>query len=96
MKKFLFIYNATPERGSDTDEDWMAWFESIGQHLVDVGNPFQGGTLVKGDAVTNITSFAELVGGYSIINATDIDQAAGLAKSCPNAAGIRIFEAIPM
>lgn len=96
MKKFLFIYNATPERGSDTDEDWMAWFGSIGQHLVDVGNPFQGGTLVKGDGVTDITSFAELVGGYSLINATDIDQAAGLAKSCPNAAGIRIFEAIPM
>jgi hypothetical protein len=96
MKKFLFIYNATPERGSDTDEDWMAWFEKIGEHLVDVGNPFDGGTLVKGGAVTELSSFADFVGGYSLINATDIEQAAELAKSCPNAAGIRIFEAIPM
>ena len=96
MKKFLFIYNATPERGSDTDEDWMAWFGAIGEHLIDVGNPFDGGTLVKGGAVSDITSFSELVGGYSLISAADIEQAAGLAKSCPNAAGIRIFEAIPM
>ena len=81
MKKFLFIYTATPERGSDTDEDWMAWFGSIGEHLVDVGNPFDGGTLVKGGAVSDITSFSELVGGYSLISAADIEQAAGLAKS---------------
>ena len=30
------------------------------------------------------------------LNAKDIEEAAGLAKSCPNAAGIRIFETIPM
>jgi len=96
MKKFLFIYNASPEQGADSMDDWMAWFGSIGEHLVDVGNPFQGGTLVKGGAVTELSSFTDLVGGYSLINATDINQAAGLAKTCPNAAGIRIFEALPM
>jgi hypothetical protein len=96
MKKFLFIYNATDEQGADTMEAWMAWFGSIGEHLVDVGNPIQGGTLVKGDTVSQLTSFADLVGGYSLINAEDIDQAAGFAKTCPNAAGIRIFETIPM
>jgi len=96
VKKFLFIYNATPDQGGDTAEDWMAWFKSVGEHLVDVGNPIQGGTLVKGQNVSELSSFADLVGGYSLINAKDIAEAAELAKSCPNAAGIRIFETIAM
>ena len=96
MKKFLFIYNASPQEGSDSMDDWMAWFRSVGEHLVDVGNPIQGGTLVKGESVTELTSFDDLVGGYSLINAKDIEEATGLAKSCPNAAGIRIFETLPM
>ena len=96
MKKFLFIYNASPEQGSDSMDDWMAWFQSICEHLVDVGNPIHGGTLVKGQNVSELSSFDDLVGGYSLINAKDIEEAAGLAKSCPNAAGIRIFETIPM
>ena len=96
MKKFLFIYNASPERGSDTMDDWMNWFNSIGNHLVDLGNPIQGGTLVKGGQRTELTSFDELVGGYSLINAKDIDEAVALVATCPNAAGVRIFETMPM
>jgi len=96
VKKFLFIYNATPEPGTETDEEWMAWFGSIGQHLVDVGNPIQGGTLVKGGERTELTSFDDFVGGYSPINAADIDEAVALAKGCPSAGGVRVFETIPM
>jgi hypothetical protein len=96
MKKFLFIYNAAAEQGEDTMDAWMAWFGSVGEHLVDVGNPIQGGTLVKGDSTTELTSFADLVGGYSLFNAEDLAQAVSFAKTCPNAAGIRIFETIPM
>lgn len=96
MKKFLFIYNASPAEGTDAMDEWMAWFGSIGQHLVDVGNPIQGGTLVKGAESSELTSFTDLVGGYSLINANDIGEAVALAKSCPNAAGVRIFETLPM
>ena len=96
MKKFLLIYNASPAQGSDSMDEWMAWFGSINQHLVDVGNPIQGGTLVKGAESSELTSFTDLVGGYSLINATDISEAVALAKSCPNAAGVRIFETLPM
>ena len=96
MKKFLFIYNASPEDDSDTMDDWMKWFTSIGESVVDIGNPFMGGTQVIGSKVEEITSFADFVGGYSIVNAKDIDGAISLAKTCPNKAGIRIFEAIPM
>ena len=96
MKKFLFIYNASSEPGSDTNDAWMSWFGSIGEHLVDVGNPIQGGSLVKGGTTTELSSFADFVGGYSLINAKDIDEATALAKTCPNEAGVRVFETIPM
>ena len=96
MKKFLFIYNASPTEGTESMDDWMAWFGSIGQNLVDVGNPIQGGTLVKGAESSELTSFTDFVGGYSLINASDIGEAIALAKSCPNAAGLRIFETMPM
>lgn len=96
MKKFLFIYNANPEQGNDSMDDWMNWFGSIGEHLVDVGNPIQGGTLVKGGEAIDLTSFADFVGGYSLINAADMSEAVALAKSCPNPPGVRIFETIPM
>ena len=96
MKKFLFIYNASPEQGSDSMDDWMAWFKTVGEHLVDVGNPIQGGTLVKAGSVSDLTSFADLVGGYSLINANNMAAAVQLAKSCPNEAGVRIFETLPM
>ena len=96
MKKFLFIYNASPAQGTDSMEEWMAWFGSIGQHLVDVGNPIVGGVLVKGTESSDLTSFSDLVGGYSLVNANDIGEAVALANSCPNAAGVRIFETQPM
>jgi len=96
MKKFLFIYNASPGDDSDTHDDWMKWFGSIGSSTVDVGNPFDGGTLVKGASVQEITSWDDFVGGYSIVNAADMAGAIALAKGCPNKAGVRIFEAIPM
>lgn len=96
MKKYLFIYNASPAEGADSMDDWIAWFGSIGQNLVDVGNPIQGGTLVKGGETIELTSFTDFVGGYSLINASDIGEAVALAKSCPNAAGVRVFETLPM
>lgn len=96
MKKFLFVYNASPEPGTETDQDWMNWFGTIGENLVDVGNPFNGGKLVKGGESSDLSSFADFVGGYSLISAADIDEAVSIAKGCPSAAGVRVFEAIPM
>ena len=83
MKKFLYIYNASPDAGSDSMDAWMAWFGSIGEHLVDVGNPIQGGTLVKGDSSTELTSFTDFIGGYSLINAEDLAQAVTFCKELP-------------
>lgn len=96
MKKFLFIYNASKDDDSDTNGDWMAWFKSLGGNLVDIGNPINGGTLVAGNKETELTSFTDFVGGYSLVNAKDLASAVALAKTCPNKAGVRVFETLPM
>ena len=94
MKKFLFIYNASND--DDSDDAWMAWFTAIGKSVVDIGNPFDGGMLVKQNGVSEITEWSDFVGGYSLVNAEDMAAAVLLAKGCPNKAGVRVFEAIPM
>lgn len=94
MKKFLFIYNASND--DDSDEAWMGWFTSIGKSVVDIGNPFNGGMLVKQNDASEITEWSDFVGGYSLVNAEDMAAAVLLAKGCPNKAGVRVFEAIPM
>ena len=96
MKKFLFIYNASPVDDSDTEAAWMSWFESLGENIIDIGNPFDGGKLVNKSGVIEISSWSDFVGGYSLISAEDMDAAVALAKGCPNEAGVRVFEAIPM
>ena len=95
MKKFLFIYNASSEDDLAGKGDWMTWLQSISTHVVDIGSPFPGGTLVKGSHVTELSSMSDLVDGYSLINAKNIEEAATLAKSSPSKAGVRIFEAVP-
>jgi len=94
VKKFLFIYNASNE--ADSGDAWMAWFTSIGQSVVDIGNPFHGGKIVTAEGARDITEWSDFVGGYSLVNAVDMDAAVALAKGCPNKAGVRVFEAIPM
>jgi hypothetical protein len=95
MKKFLFIYNASNDDGG-SDDAWMEWFTAIGKSIIDIGNPFNGGTLVKQNSVNEITEWSDFVGGYSLVNAEDMAAAVNLAKGCPNKAGVRVFEAIPM
>jgi hypothetical protein len=75
MATFLLTYR-TPG-GSDGIEAWKAWFEELGDAVVDRGNP-----------VFTATTFGECgsapaLGGYSLITADNLEAAAVLAKGCP-------------
>jgi hypothetical protein len=95
MSDFTFLYrgrdtNASPEQMQKTMEKWRSWFKDLGEkgHLKDIGHPLESaGKVVKGKqkAVTD-GPFAEakdVVGGFSLIQARDLDQAVELSKSCP-------------
>jgi hypothetical protein len=95
MSEFAFLYRggntpASPEQMQKTMEKWMAWFKELGAkgHVKDPGHPLEAtGKVVKGNhkAVTD-GPFAEakdVVGGFTLIEARDLDYAAELSKGCP-------------
>ncbi|HMA47606.1 MAG TPA: YciI family protein [Frankiaceae bacterium] len=62
---------------ADAMAAWNAWFEGLGTHLVDRGNPvFTSRAL--GDCGTKTR-----LGGYTLITADDLDAAVALAQGCP-------------
>ena len=99
MSEFLFLYRSpapqgSPEQMQKTMQKWTAWMKELGEkgHLKSEGHPLERtGKLVKGKQKTVIDGpFAEskdLVGGYTLIEARDLEQAVELSKGCP------IFEA---
>src|SRR5581483_5893001 len=95
MSDFTFLYrgrdtNASPEQMQKTMEKWRTWFKQLGEqgHLKDIGHPLEhSGKVVRGKqkSVTD-GPFAEakdVVGGFTLIQARDLEQAAELSKGCP-------------
>ncbi len=104
MKQFVYIYHLdnpqmTPSEGAM--DAWMKWFESMGDKIVDGGNPFntanESQAQIKDQKVTmNVTSAT----GYSIVKASDLTEAVEMAMGSPMATGddswIEVYETLPM
>jgi len=80
----------TPERAQQNMQKWMAWMRDLDArgHLKDRGQPLErAGKVVKGQQKTvSDGPYAEtkdLVGGFTIVEARDIDQAVDLSRGCP-------------
>ena len=95
MNEFVFLYRGgegrpeSPELGQQVMQKWMAWFKALAEkgHVVDRGQPLErNGKIVAPGRVVTDGPFAEtkdLVGGYTLIKARDVAEAAELAKGCP-------------
>jgi hypothetical protein len=98
MSEFLYLYRRSeaaiaalsPERSQQMMQKWMAWLKDLTEkgHVKDQGQPLERtGKLVKGKQKTVTDGpFAEakdVVGGYTLIQAHDLDQAVELSKGCP-------------
>jgi hypothetical protein len=97
MSEFLYVYrggspraNQSPEQIQQIMQKWMSWMQGLAQkgHLKDRGHPLEPqGRLVTGATGSSVTDgpYAEkdLVGGYSLIEARDLAEAAELSKGCP-------------
>src|ERR1700732_2962945 len=95
MSEFIYLYRGaerggSPEQMQQRMQKWMAWMKQLGEqgYIKDQGQPLERtGKLVKGKQKTVTDGpFAEakdVVGGYSLIEARDLDQAVELSKGCP-------------
>lgn len=105
MGKFVFIYRggkpgATKEEQDKVMAAWGKWFQDLGESLVDGGNPFGPPKAVTADGVKDDAD-GRPASGYSIVNASDQNVAAEMAKGCPMLADspdsvVEVYEAFPM
>ena len=88
MANFLLVYKgegmspASEEEGQKVMAAWMGWFGSMGDAVVDGGNPINGSKSVASNGTVSDGADARLT-GYSVIKADSLDAAAKLAKGCP-------------
>jgi len=98
MKEFMLIYSGgDPEMMKNTSQQdmaaamarWGAWMGGLQEkgQLSSGGSPLQypGKRLKNDGVVTDISAseFKELVTGYSIVKANDINEAVSMAQDCP-------------
>lgn len=98
MKEFLFVFRRdevskeaqpSPEQMQAMMKPWQDWMGSIAAQnkLASPGNRLGSeGKVVKPNKVVTNGPYVEMkesVGGYILVKANDIDEAAEFAKGCP-------------
>ncbi|GAA4785783.1 hypothetical protein GCM10023231_12080 [Olivibacter ginsenosidimutans] len=97
MKKFIILFREPDGRTgahSDTEisahqDNWKNWFNHWGQqgNLVGGSGLTLNGRMIKGKGDVIIDGIykhgTEIVGGYLLLNAVDLDEATEIMKSCP-------------
>ncbi|MBV9544834.1 MAG: hypothetical protein JOY61_10690 [Chloroflexi bacterium] len=87
MPNYVLIYKGGAMGQSEAERNqimaaWGQWFGSLGQDVVDGGNPFGpsrsigANGSVGGGATSGLT-------GYSILKASNLDEATEKARGCP-------------
>ncbi|HWB25556.1 MAG TPA: YciI family protein [Chitinophagaceae bacterium] len=97
MKDFMLIFingegskDFSPEQMQANMQEWFGWVNDLKNKGIYVGGEalLPAGKTVKGkDAVITDGPFAEskeVVGGYFIVKAADIDEASEIAKASPD------------
>ena len=105
MTKYVLLYTGGGMPETEAEQAavlaaWGAWYDSLGDGVVDFGNPFtplakqiaSNGTVTDGPV-------GAMASGYSIIQANSLDDAVTMARGCPilKAGGqISVYETLEM
>lgn len=114
MNDFLLIFRRnfapgadqpSPEKLQGMMKDWQDWMGSIAAQnkLTDPGNRLAGeGKVVRpGNAITDgpYVEIKEAIGGYIVVRAASLQEAAEISKGCPIltiGGNVEVREIIPM
>jgi hypothetical protein len=97
MGKYVFAYKgggmaSTEEEQQRVMAAWSAWFGTLGDSVIEIGNPFGAAAAVNGGSTSGLT-------GYSVVAADSLDDAVAKAGGCPileNGGGVEVYETIEM
>lgn len=108
MPKFLCLQRSLPaasagEKPSPAQMQAMyakfdAWRQKYQTNLADLGGRLGKGRLVTSDPVPDgpFVELKELVGGYMIVSADSLEEAAAIARECPGlvspSSGVEVIE----
>lgn len=104
MAKYLLVYHGgkapeSKEEGAKAMDAWGKWFGSLGSAVIDGGNPVGVSSTVNSDGSVVNNGGSNPTSGYSLIEASDLDDALEKAKECPLLAvggSIEVAQAIDM
>lgn len=99
MANYVFAYKGGSMAATEAEREaamaaWGSWFGSLGQAVVEVGNPFGASTSV---GANGSSGQAGSLSGYSVVAADDLAAAAELAKGAPviaNGGSVEVYETI--
>jgi hypothetical protein len=95
MSEFVYLYRGGSREGSPEEmqqvmQKWMLWFKELSEkgHIKNPGHPLERtGRLVTGKQKTvtdgPFVETKDVVGGYTLVEARDLEQAVELSKGCP-------------
>jgi len=102
MSTYLVTYHGGPGMPSDPAavgemlSAFQAWVAEVGTAIRDPGAPLGAAKTVSAGSVTDGQSEAQ-IGGYTLLEATSLDEAAGLVQSHPfvgRGGALQVSEAI--
>ena len=96
MATFLFLYKGYVSPTPEIGRAWMAWFEAVGDRMVDSGNPLSDGVEVTPEGATDLPLGLDSLTGYSLVRAQDRDEALALAASNPMITSVVVHELAKM
>lgn len=109
MPKYLCLQRSLPGAEASTEkpspaqmqamyEQFTAWRQRFQDSLVDLGGRLGQGKVALPDPAPDgpFVEVKELVGGYMIVQAADLDQAIAVARECPGlvrpGSGVEVIE----
>lgn len=91
MTRYLLGYHGgampdSPAEGERVMAAWNNWIGGLGAKLVDAGNPIGPARIIGSDGRVSDGGGANPLTGYSVIEASSLDEAVKLASTCPQLA----------
>ena len=97
MGKYVYLYKGGSIPQSEEEQQrvmaaWNDWFGTLGDSVIEIGEPFGASAAVDGGSTSGLT-------GYSIVSASSLDDALAKAGGCPvlaDGGGVEVYETLAM
>ena len=99
MSKYVLAFRGQPDRqpARDENEAWGTWLGGLGAKIVDPGN--RVGQVERLNAEPAGSAAGEVLTGYVVVDAADLNAATVLARGCPglkSGVSVEVAETVPM